>query len=192
MMRPPALRQPNLEHVPAGWYGNRAVRVVLVAVSLLLAGCQVSTPDEPEEHAHHHIPGHYPATYVVAVRNLRHRLDELAPPRQGPAVTPARLEQFADLLQWLPGLALETDMTQQPWTRLSESVRRAEALLDQYREGLLAASSEQRQQFREGFEPELALWEELRAMATDQIFRPVDIPSQTPPNPPENASLTAP
>jgi len=145
-------------------------------------GCQRGGAEPPEEHAHHHIPGHYPRTYGAAVRHLRNRLDELAPTRRGPAVTPARLQQFADLLQWLPGLALETDMTEQPWTKLAASVRRAEELLQRHQAGLLAGSADERARFRQAFEPELALWEELLSVATDQIFRPLDpqSPSQSP------------
>jgi hypothetical protein len=147
---------------------------------MLFPGCQRGNSPDSEEHAHHHIPAHHPRTYAAAVRSLRSRLDELAPRRRAPAITPARLEQFADLLQWLPGLALETDMTQQPWTRLAASVRRAEQLLATHRDGLLEASPENRQEFRTGFEPELALWEELLSVATDQIFRPLDAPSADP------------
>ncbi|MFN7769305.1 MAG: hypothetical protein ACK5UC_19060 [Planctomycetaceae bacterium] len=145
-------------------------------------GCQQGGSDPPEDHAHHHIPGHYPKTYAAAVRHLRSRLDELAPPRPGPAVTPARLEQFADLLQWLPSLALETDMTEQPWSKLAPSVRRAEELLQRHQPGLLAGSADERAQFRRAFDPELALWEDLLPVATDQIFRPLD-PQSLPQSP---------
>jgi hypothetical protein len=163
-----------------------------LCAALLGPGCRPGTPEQPEEHSHHDIPGHYPRTYAVAVRNLRLRLEELAPVRPGPAVTPARLDQFADLLRWLPSLALETDMTQHPWTRLVASVRRAEELLVQHRSGLLAGAPENRQQFRAGLEPELAIWEDLLPVATDQIFRPLDDRSESAPTAAERTAVPLP
>ncbi len=165
--------------VPALWF-------LLLCGCLGWTGCQRGGAEPPEEHAHHHIPGHYPRTYAAAVRHLRNRLDELAPARRGPAVTPARLQQFADLLQWLPSLALETDMTEQPWTKLAASVRRAEELLQRHQAGLLAGSADERTQFRHAFEPELALWEALLSVATDQIFRPLDPPAPNPSSDPSS------
>ena len=176
----------------ARWIGIRWTRFPLVLLVFALAGCQGADLEDPDEHAHHHTPGHYPGTYAGAVRNLRSRLDELAPRRPGPTVTAARLEQFADLLKWLPSLALETDMTREPWTRLSESVSRAEEMVDRYREGLLAGAADAREQFRRGLEPELALWEQLQGVASDQIFRPVDLKPSGVPSSAENASLTTP
>jgi len=172
---PPCPSAPVAQRAAALW-------ALLLCGFLGFSGCQRGGSDPSEEHAHHHIPGHYPKTYAVAVRNLRSRLDELAPVRPGPTVTPARLEQFADLLQWLPSLALETDMTEQPWTKLAASVRRAEELLQRHQPGLLAGLADERAQFRRDFEPELAQWEDLLSVATDQIFRPLDspAPSQSP------------
>lgn len=170
---------PATRQVPALW-------VLLLCGVLGGTGCQRGGSDQPEGHAHHHIPGHYPKTYALAVRHLRNRLEELAPVRPGPAVTPTRLKQFSDLLQWLPSLALETDMTEQPWTKLAASVRRAEELLQRHQPGLLAGVADQRRQFRMAFEPELALWEELLSTATDQIFRPLDLPSSD--QPPEKST----
>jgi len=176
----------------ARWIGIRWTRFPLVLLVFALAGCQGADLEDPDEHAHHHTPGHYPGTYAGAVRILRSRLDELAPRRPGPAVTAARLEQFADLLQWLPSLALETDMTREPWTRLSGSVSRAEEMVDRYREGLLAGTADAREQFHRALEPELALWEQLLEVATDQIFRPIDQNPSGLSVPATNASLTSP
>lgn len=176
----------------ARWIGIRWTRFPLVLLVFALAGCQGADLEDPDEHAHHHTPGHYPGTYAGAVRILRSRLDELAPRRPGPAVTAARLEQFADLLKWLPSLALETDMTREPWTRLSGSVSRAEEMVDRYREGLLAGTADAREQFHRALEPELALWEQLLEVATDHIFRPIDQNPSGLPVPATNASLTSP
>jgi hypothetical protein len=83
-------------------------------------------------------------------------------------------------------------MTEQPWTKLAASVRRAEELLQRHQAGLLAGSADERTQFRHAFEPELAVWEELLSVATDQIFRPLDPPAPNPSSDPASGPASDP
>lgn len=108
----------------------RAGRAALLAVivgCLLNAACGCRHVEHAE--AEHHAPPHKPADYPAAVERLLELHVELVNDRQR---APGELEALAeayDVARWLPELAADSDLKEQPWLRVEHAARRMEALL---------------------------------------------------------------
>ncbi|QDU98847.1 hypothetical protein [Lignipirellula cremea] len=100
----------------------------LAAVAALLAaisGCHHVETEEPE----HHTPAHMPANYPAAVERLLALHAEINNGTQRP---PQHLDVFveaSDVARWLPGLAADSDLEEQPWIRVERASRHYETLL---------------------------------------------------------------
>ena len=103
-----------------------ACRVAVATASWSLAGCRAEhSPGEhaghDEDHIGHVIPAHKPKTFPDAVHRLRELNDALArDAAQGqPAASPGEktLNIALDIANWLPEIAAESDMPENPGTR---------------------------------------------------------------------------
>jgi hypothetical protein len=94
------------------------------ACLLAMAGCQDEhSPSAEHEHEHDHaghvIPAHKPKTFPDAVRRLRELRGQIAlaaSERTGREAMPIAL----DIAAWLPEIAADSDMPEQPWNRVND------------------------------------------------------------------------
>ncbi len=104
-------------------------RRALVAVACLLAlqGCRGNQSheggDDEEEHHGHVIPAHKPRTFPDAVRRLRELNAKIRPSVSGGTAGGEQGDQslkFAvDIANWLPEIAADSDMPEEPWNRVN-------------------------------------------------------------------------
>lgn len=90
----------------------------LLSAVLLVAGCHATAPSGPAEH---HAPSHQPADLPAAVTRLGELHQEIV---AGPSRPAGALDVFVeqgDILRWLPGLAADSDLAEEPWNRVADT-----------------------------------------------------------------------
>ncbi|WP_147868603.1 hypothetical protein [Stieleria maiorica] len=133
--------------------------VLLVAITTTLAGC---TSDDAPKASHfehdHEVAAHWPDGLADAVAKIQHRLDGAD---SDPAEIQRQRDQLADIVNWIPEIAADTDLSEQAWIPIdsaaaslaanlrtagnewSESNRKQAAALCDLIEQTLANSTEQ-------------------------------------------------
>ncbi|MEX0820438.1 MAG: hypothetical protein WD070_12630, partial [Pirellulaceae bacterium] len=110
------------EHTAA----TRRCFIVLVCPFVLaIAGCHGNDVEEAE----HHLPEHKPADFPSAVDRLLALHVEIS---NCVARAADQLDVFSetyDIVRWLPDLAADSDLEEQPWNRVQVTTRRLEAIL---------------------------------------------------------------
>jgi len=104
-----------------GWQPVRRACLLL----LLLAGCHGVETGEAE----HHTPKHMPTDYPAAVNRLLALHVEIANDRSRAA---GEIDVFAethDIVRWLPMLAADSDLKEEPWNRVHAASQRLEEIL---------------------------------------------------------------
>lgn len=106
-----------------------AYRSAVLAIGLVtVAGCHgensPGAADGHEEgHAHHEIPAHKPKTFPDAVRRLRELngqiLSNLAGGGTGTSPEDKSLQFALDTANWLPEIAADCDMPEEPWNKVT-------------------------------------------------------------------------
>ena len=79
------------------------------ATLLALAGCA----EEPEGHVHREIPEHRPASFRVAVADIKLRSWELA--NRGGRVGSLEFFHLVEIIGWVPELAADSDLKKADW-----------------------------------------------------------------------------
>ncbi len=102
---------------------------------LAAAGCLAS----PAEEAEHHLAAHMPRDFPAAARRLTHLHQTLLEGSRAqskelrtPNEKTAQIEPFAemcDVTRWLPELAADSDLPEEPWERVYNSAANLESLL---------------------------------------------------------------
>jgi hypothetical protein len=97
---------------------GRLFRLRLASLGLLLlAGCHRGAAVAPAEH---HAPAHHPGDYAAAVVRLEELHEEILSGRTRPEGSLDAFAEWEDLVRWLPGLAAETDLAEEPWNRVAD------------------------------------------------------------------------
>ncbi|MFM8580482.1 MAG: hypothetical protein ACKOFW_03155 [Planctomycetaceae bacterium] len=104
-------------------------------LAVLGVGCgPPAAPASPleAEHLEHHVPPHRPVSFAAGLVQVRQRVRELdeATNGQGHEDLPTRVTELAEILEWLPELALDSDIRRRDWEEIH---RVAGALLSDYR-----------------------------------------------------------
>jgi hypothetical protein len=102
----------------------RKYLVTLGAAACLIAvaGCQgkdSASAEDEDEHVGHVIPAHKPKTFPDAVRRLRELHPQIArsvSERSGDGAMAIAL----DVAAWLPEIAADSEMPEQPWNRVND------------------------------------------------------------------------
>lgn len=148
---------------------------------VLLAGCHGVETEEAEHHMPPHMPVNFPAAVErlgelheeirarpLAARTVGGARDEHKPDDSGNGnhhhhdhghdhdqhhshVTLDALQEMYDVVQWLPDLAADSDLEEEPWNRVDRVSRRYQALLA----AALAQSGDSRRQIYVDNETEL-------------------------------------
>ena len=71
----------------------------------------------PTEEAEHHRPEHMPDSYVAAVDRLVELHTEIID-EQPPSGDLDEFDELVDIARWLPELAADSDLGEQPWNRV--------------------------------------------------------------------------
>jgi len=109
-----------------------------LVVSLLTAGCgapsETATATAPE-HLEHHVPPHRPGTFAEGLAQVRRRVGELdrSTARAGDEGLRTQVQELAEILEWLPDLALDSDIRRRDWEEIQ---RHSLSLLGDYRRAL--------------------------------------------------------
>lgn len=92
----------------------------LIAAALILAGCGRAAADH-DEHLEHHVPPHRPANFAAATAAIPRRWHTLEIIGQAgdPAAQRQRLDELLDIIRWLPELAGDSDLPEEPWDRVN-------------------------------------------------------------------------
>ncbi|MBM3998806.1 MAG: hypothetical protein FJ297_04550 [Planctomycetes bacterium] len=120
------------------------LQLLLIA---LLTGCHGAETEEAE----HHTPAHMPADYPAGVDRLLALHMEIA---NGGSRAMDQLDAFAetyDIVRWLPMLAADSDLEEEPWNRVHATARQLEAILAK----VVALNGDNRRQTYMQYETEL-------------------------------------
>lgn len=99
-------------------------RVVLLLSLVSLVGC-LQSPADDDDRLEHVIPAHKPAGYVEATNQLALRGHRYF---SGQLDAASRTE-LREILEWLPELAADTDLTRSQWDRVQEIRRELSRLV---------------------------------------------------------------
>jgi len=108
--------KPTIRYLPA------YLQLLLIA---LLTGCHGVETEEAE----HHTPTHMPADYRGGVDRLLALHLEIA---NGGSRAVDQLDAFTetyDIVRWLPMLAADSDLEEEPWNRVHATARQLEGIL---------------------------------------------------------------
>lgn len=110
-----------------------APQLLVLALGLfLLPGC---SSEEHDDHLEHHIPEHKPADFSRAVTEIQRRTDELRiADKFSPADRATKVNELFDIIRWLPELAGESDMPEEPWNKVNAISRSLAAALEPQRQ----------------------------------------------------------
>jgi len=114
---------------------------------VLLAGCQGVETEEAE----HHTPAHMPSDYPAAVDRLLALHVEIA---NGGSREAHEIDVFAetyDIVRWLPMLAADSDLEEEPWNRVNTASGRLDEILTE----VLARNGDDRRDTYLHYETEL-------------------------------------
>lgn len=103
------------------------LRTYLLLAVLCIAGCH----GEHSEHAEHHTPDHKPSDFPAAVDRLLSLHMEI---QHGGDPANDELNAFTethDIVRWLPELAADSDLEEQPWNRVCASSLRLESIMNE-------------------------------------------------------------
>ena len=124
-----------------------ATRLLLTWLLMVFAGCH----DVQTEETEHHTPEHMPADYPAAVEQLLALHVEIA---NGGSRAGDAIDVFAetyDVVRWLPMLAADSDLDEEPWNRVDRASRRLEEILNE----VLARNGSDRRETYLRYETEL-------------------------------------
>ncbi|GIW98536.1 MAG: hypothetical protein KatS3mg111_1869 [Pirellulaceae bacterium] len=105
---------------------NYSLLPLMVAVAAF-AGCHGSRVEEAE----HHAPAHKPADFPAAVDRLLTLHAEIT---NGDLRTNDPLDVFtetSDIVRWLPDLAADSDLGEEPWNSVYATSQRLETILNE-------------------------------------------------------------
>lgn len=93
------------------------------------AGCvgRTAPPVEVDEHGHA-APAHKPATFAKGVAQVERRYLQAAEGPKASEQTAVRDQELADVIDWLPELAADTDLDEAAWNDVQRSSRELAAL----------------------------------------------------------------
>jgi len=105
--------------------GTSVLKNCLLLILICLGGC----PSIETEKAEHHTPDHMPADYPTAVDRLLALRVEIA---NADARDAGDVDVFAeayDIVRWLPMLAADSDLKEEPWNVVYATAGRIEKIL---------------------------------------------------------------
>ncbi|MBM4002059.1 MAG: hypothetical protein FJ295_02060 [Planctomycetes bacterium] len=104
-------------------------RLPLLASLLLAAGCHGTRVEESE----HHTPAHKPADFPAAVDRLLALHVEILNGRPRANDSLDVFTEAHDVVRWLPELAADSDLGEEPWNIVYATAQRLEAILTEVR-----------------------------------------------------------
>lgn len=131
--------------IPYAPLGRRLV--LLTSLVFLVAGCHGTHVEEAE----HHTPAHKPPNYSAAVDRLLALHVEFGNSGDRTEDQLDALSEAYDVVRWLPELAADSDLEEQPWIRVENAARRLEAIMTH----VLSCSDDQRYEMYFQYETEL-------------------------------------
>lgn len=110
-----------MTRLPAPGMPGLMVAVCLLGLLGSLGGCARPLGEAGEEdHLEHHVPPHRPADFAAGLREVRQRVAELDAGAGQPygAETATRVTELGEILEWLPDLALDSDIRRADWEQI--------------------------------------------------------------------------
>jgi hypothetical protein len=105
---------------------NRLAPIVWLLGGLLTAaGCQATHTEEAE----HHTPEHKPRDFPAAVDRLLELRAEIVNKPVRPRGELDLFTEMYDVIRWLPDLAADSDLAEEPWNRVAAASRNLEDIL---------------------------------------------------------------
>jgi hypothetical protein len=106
---------------PTGWK--------MLALMVLICGCH----DAEHEEAEHHVPAHKPAEFSLAVERIAALDLEVRSHNRRPDDQIDVFAELYDVARWLPELAADSDLAEEPWNRVQQVSLRLEQILAEVR-----------------------------------------------------------
>ena len=91
----------------------------------VLMGCHRGNHEEPE----HHHPAHRPATFEAAVDRIVELYEELREEKRRAPDQLDLIDEFRDIVRWLPTLAADSDLDEFSWNEVHAIAKQLQALL---------------------------------------------------------------
>lgn len=116
---------------------------IRLAFLLLFFSVQLGCPSERESlhELDHQQPAHWPKGLRAAARGIEQRTDNL----QSGAADPQTLEELIDLVEWVPEIAADTDLSEQRWQPIYDLSERLRGQLRKANFDISSSESELRQ-----------------------------------------------
>ena len=91
--------------------------IAFISCAVSIAGCGTSAESHEDEHhdghLEHFVPAHKPKTFTDLVDQLALRaptLNDASQPNDGDASLPTGLQEFSDIIGWIPELAADSEL----------------------------------------------------------------------------------
>lgn len=98
--------------------------LLIIFMALLLPGlCGCSSSDvadahDDDHHLEHFVPHHKPANFAAAVEEIEHRAEHLSDHSgHGHAGEAEEFQELADIVNWIPELAADSDLSESDWNK---------------------------------------------------------------------------
>ena len=92
--------------------------IAIISCAVSIAGCGTSAEshedEHHDEHLEHFVPAHKPKSFTDLVDQLALRapkLNDASQPSDGEASQPTGLQEFSDIIGWIPELAADSELT---------------------------------------------------------------------------------
>jgi hypothetical protein len=111
--------------------------VVALLPVMALSGCY-RVQATHDDHLEHHVPEHKPHDLHAAIDQIEDRFEALAHGDVPKTDRMARLKELVDIVRWLPEIAGDSDLPEEPWNTVDQVSQQLAGLLQKAAAGAQA------------------------------------------------------